>query len=108
MGDDPSPPPVSGADDESAPEPEEDEEPETEERGGDPVYPFLDAAAIGTAEVEVRAGWAEGDEGEVVDLVYDYTGPAGAPATQEVYAGASEWYAGTLAQLNRAEGEGGE
>jgi len=93
MAEDPSPPPQ-----------EEQEEQESE------LYPFMDAAAGGGPGLTIRAGWADQESGEPEELVVEYSGSAGSPASMEMYEAALEWYRDVVTALARSgrEGEGGD
>jgi hypothetical protein len=97
----PSPPPQEEEEqDDEAPE---QAEPEPEDDGSRDVYPFYDVAAGGGATADVRAGWADGETGEPVELVVNYTGSAASPATEAAASAAWEWYIDAVSALARAQ-----
>jgi hypothetical protein len=101
MGDAPSPPSGDdGGDEEEHREEADAGEPadagaDSDDEGPE-LYPFFDAAAGGGPGCNVRAGWAEAETGDAVELVVNYNGSAGSPAALSAYEAALEWYRDTV------------
>jgi hypothetical protein len=83
--------------DEPSPPPEEDE-------SNGKIYPFMDAAANGGAQIIIRAGWADNDNGDVQGLpVVNYQGSAGSQAAMSAFETALEWYKDTVSAIARQQ-----
>lgn len=87
MAEEPTPPPAE----------------EQSEQDEEDVYPFIDAAAGGGPAITVRAGWADQESGDPVELVINYSGSAGSPTSLATFEAALEWYRDTVSALVRAK-----